>query len=123
MSLQILRNEVNNLLGRREVVCRFDKSNGFLTRAAAEKAVAEAIKTEATKVFAISLRGEFGSMNLEGLFHIYDDEKLAQRRIPDYIMVRRLPREERKDARKKKLTEEKEKTQPEKAAPKSKGEK
>jgi ribosomal protein S24E len=123
MSLQILRDETNHLLRRREVSCRFEKANGFLTRASAEKAIAEAIKTEPGRVFTISLRGEFGSMTLDGLFYIYDDEKLAQQRIPEYVKARRLPKEERKKAKEKKPTKPEAKSPPQKAASESKEEK
>lgn len=123
MSLQILRDETNNLLRRREVLCRFEKANGFLTRASAEKAIAEAMKTEPGRVFTISLRGEFGSMNLEGLFHIYDDEKLSQRRIPEYVKARRLPKEERKKAKEKRAKKPEAKPPPQKVASEPKEEK
>ena len=99
MTLEILRDEVQKLLRRRDVTCRFEKSNGFLTRQAAEKAVADALKVDAGKVYGIALKGGFGRMDLTGRFHIYEDDKEAARRVPKHIKMRRMPKEQRLKAK------------------------
>ncbi|MEM4297407.1 MAG: hypothetical protein QW815_03450 [Nitrososphaerota archaeon] len=98
MALQIVYDEENKLLRRRELKAVFSQMAGKLTRNDALKAVAEALNIEQDKVYLISLSCKSGTRDLEGIFYVYQKGDDARRQLPPYIFLRMLPPEERKKA-------------------------
>ena len=91
MDIEVRSDKENLLFGRREVECIFRGSYGHFSRIDAVQALSKKIKTTHQKVFVISIHGQSGSRDAEGLFYIYDDENNAKKDIPDYILTRNKP--------------------------------
>lgn len=101
MVLQILQDERNEFLGRREVRCLFKAIAGSLTREEAVKMVAEKLKVHQEKVIPISLLGMTGTRDVEALFYVYDVEEDAKRHLSPHLWARMLSKEERRAVKKK----------------------
>ena len=110
LSLQIVKDIRNDLLGRREVDCILKSMAGFLKRQDAVNTVAKSLKVDAEKVHLISLETETGTRDVYGLFYIYDKPEDAKKQLPKYLSLRMLPKEERE-----KLAKEAKKKEPAKA--------
>lgn len=96
MLSELLNEQENKFLSRREVSVKFKDIKGTLTRADAAATVAQRLNIDRAKVFPISIHFEAGVDSAEGLFYVYDNPELAKKHIPKYLMFRSLPKEERK---------------------------
>jgi len=105
LSFQIVEDNRNELLRRREVDGIFKSMAGFLKRQEAVNMVAKSLKVDAKKVYLISLRTKTGTRDVSGLFYIYDKPEDAKKQLPEYLSLRMLPKEEKektiKEAKKK----------------------
>ncbi len=107
MSLQIVKESRNELLGRKEVDCIFNSMAGSLKRQDAVNMVAKSLKVDAIKVHLICLMTNTGTRNVSGLFYVYDRPEDARKQLPEYLSLRMLPKAERE-----KLTKEAKKREP-----------
>ncbi|MCP8315759.1 MAG: hypothetical protein H3Z51_02695 [archaeon] len=100
MSFQIVGDNRNELLGRREVDCIFKSMAGFLKRQDAVNMVAKSLNVDASKVYLISLRTKTGTRDVSGIFYIYDKPEDAKKQLPKYLSSRILPKEEKEKIKK-----------------------
>jgi ribosomal protein S24E len=111
LSLQIVKESRNDLLGRREVDCIFNSMAGSLKRQDAVSMVAKGLNIDVKKIHLISLRTNTGTRDVSGLFYIYDKPEDAKKQLPEYLSLRMLTKEERekliKEAKKKEPAKEK----------------
>ncbi|HKW04565.1 MAG TPA: hypothetical protein VJN71_04625 [Nitrososphaerales archaeon] len=98
-ALEIISDSENKLLARREVRCIFRGSSGLLTRQGAAEAVATKLGAKNDDVKIISLKGSSGVRDVHGLALIYSDPDSPKRQLPPYLLIRQLPKEERKKVR------------------------
>ena len=98
-SLQIITENENKLLSRRELVCSLAMGSGLVTRQAAAEAIATRIGVKKEAVKIVSLIGKFGSRDLLARAYVYSDIKLAEKQLPKYLRIRQLSKEERKQAK------------------------
>ncbi|MCP8323583.1 MAG: hypothetical protein L6N96_05335 [Candidatus Methylarchaceae archaeon HK02M2] len=95
MSFQIKEDKINNLLGRREILCTFSSVAGSLTRQDAIKIISEKLKIDIDKVYLLSLKTKMGTRDISGLFYIYDNPEDAKKQLTRHVFLRMLPKEER----------------------------
>ena len=91
-----LEDKTNGLLKRREVKCSFKGSAGRLTRKEAVEILTKELKLDEKFVIPANLICKNGVNDIHGTFYIYDDENLAKKHLPKYIIMRMLTKEERK---------------------------
>ncbi|MEM1994794.1 MAG: hypothetical protein QXW32_04895 [Nitrososphaerales archaeon] len=96
MAFEVIEDKENLLLNRREVVCIFPRSAGKITRADAVKAIAQKLNLPEEKIIPINIKSSQGVTDTKVTFYIYKDLEDARRQLPKYIMLRLLPKEERK---------------------------
>ena len=106
MTFEVVEDKENPLLNRREVVCIFPHSAGKINRAQVVKAVTQKLGLPEEKIIPISIKSTHGSTHTKVTIHIYKDLEDAKRQLPKHILLRLLPKEERK-----KIMEEKRKTE------------
>ncbi|MGQ9468832.1 MAG: hypothetical protein ACUVTD_03275 [Nitrososphaerales archaeon] len=111
MSFQIIDDNRNELLKRREVYGIFKSMAGFLKRQDAVNMVAKSLSMDVSKIYLISLRTKTGTRDVSGLFYIYDKPEDAKKQLSKYLSLRMLSKEEReklkKEAKKKEPVKEK----------------
>ncbi len=101
-TLEISSDSENKLLSRRELKFVFKGASGLLTRQGAAEAIAAKVGVAKENVQIISLKGSFGIRDLSASAFIYSDLKLCKRQLPEYILTRQLPKDERKKAKEEK---------------------
>lgn len=106
MAFKILEDKENPLLNRRELVCLFPGSAGKLTRDQAIKAVAQKLGLPEEKTILINIQGSHGTTDVKAILYVYNNLEDAKRQLPKHVMLRLLPKEERK-----KIMEQKRKTE------------
>jgi small subunit ribosomal protein S24e len=85
----------NKLLERREATYLFKGMAGKLTRQEAVKLVAKDLGVRPEKIIPVKLISEFGTVDVRGLFYVYEDVEKARAQLPEYIFLRQLTKEER----------------------------
>ena len=114
MSVEIIAEHVNPLLGRKDAkLIVHHEGSGTPDRLAIRKIASDHFKTQQDKVYVRSIRTRTGGSSAICQVEIYGDSKLADKNVPAYIKNRNLPKEQRV-SRKKGAEEEK----PAPAAPK-----
>lgn len=98
-TIEITKDLENKLLSRREVVLNFKGGSGFITRSSAAEAISTKLGIPKDKIRIISLEGKFGLRDLVAVAYIYTDSSQIKKRLPAYLAIRGLPKEERKKAR------------------------
>lgn len=102
MLTELLQEQENKFLGRREVSVKFKDIKGNLKRDDAANAVAQQLNVNKANVFPIRIDFEAGRDSATGIFYVYSDAELAKKHLPKFLMIRSLPKEERKKAREEK---------------------
>jgi small subunit ribosomal protein S24e len=101
-TLEIISDEKNDLLERREVRGVFKGGNGFLTRGGAADAIASKLGVEREKVQVTSLEGKFGQRDLSARAYVFSNVTAAKKQLPKYLLIRQLSKDERKKAQEEK---------------------
>ncbi len=114
MSVEIIAEHVNPLLGRKDAkLIVHHEGSGTPDRLAIRKIASDHFKTQQDKVYVRSVRTRTGGSSAICQVEVYGDSKLADKIVPAYIKNRNLPKGQRV-SRKKGAEEEK----PAPAAPK-----
>ena len=98
-TLEIITEKENQLLARRELVLSFKGGSGLVTRQSAAEAIATKLGVKKDNVKLVSLEGMFGRRDLTAKAYVYSNSDQIRRQLPKYMMIRELPKEERKKAR------------------------
>ena len=98
-TLEIVSDNENKLLSRREVAVIFVGGSGLITRQSAAEAISARLGVKKESVQVISLFGKFGNRDLDGKAYIFTDNSAVKRQLRPYIMMRQLPKDQRKQAR------------------------
>ena len=86
--IEILSDENNSFLSRREIICDFKALGGKLKKLEAVEMITEELKLVGKIVIPIKLQNHTGQPKITGIFYVYDDEKLAREHVNPAIFVR-----------------------------------
>jgi len=99
--IEILSDENNSFLSRREIICDFKALGGKLKKLEAVEMITKELKLVGKIVIPIKLQNNTGQPKITGIFYVYDDEKLAREHVSPIIFDRldkaKSPKEEKKD--------------------------
>ena len=99
--IEILSDENNSFLSRREIICDFKALGGKLKKLEAVEMITREFKLDGKFVIPIKLQNHTGQPKITGIFYVYDDEKLAREHVDPAIFARldkaKNPKEEEKD--------------------------
>jgi len=99
--IEILSDENNSFLSRREIICDFKALGGKLKKLEAVEMITKELKLVGKIVIPIKLQNHTGQPKITGIFYVYDDEKLAREHVNPTIFARldkaKSPKEEKKD--------------------------
>jgi ribosomal protein S24E len=99
--IEILSDENNSFLSRREIICDFKALGGKLKKLEAVEMITKELKLVGKIVIPIKLQNHTGQPKITGIFYVYDDEKLAREHVDPAIFARldkaKNPKEEEKD--------------------------
>ena len=99
--IEILSDENNSFLSRREIICDFKALGGKLKKLEAVEMITKELKLVGKIVIPIKLQNHTGQPKITGVFYVYDDEKLAREHVNPTIFARldkaKNPKEEEKD--------------------------
>ena len=76
--IEMLSDENNSFLSRREIVCDFNGLGGKLKKLEAIEMITKEFKLDGKVVIPIKLQNHTGQPKITGTFYVYDDEKLAK---------------------------------------------
>ena len=100
--IEILSDENNSFLSRREIICDFKALGGKLKKLEAVEMITKELKLVGKIVIPIKLQNHTGQPKVTGIFYVYDDEKLAREHVDPTIFARldkaKSTKEEEKDA-------------------------
>ena len=99
MFTELVQEQHNKFLSRKEVTVRFKEIKGTLTRDDAANSVAQQLSVDKSKVFPIKINFQAGASSAKGVFYIYDNPELAKKYLPKHLMLRSLSKEERQKAK------------------------
>ena len=101
--IEILSDENNSFLSRREIICDFKALGGKLKKLEAVEMITKELKLVGKIVIPIKLQNHTGQPKVTGIFYVYDDEKLAREHVNPAIFARfdkaKNPKEEEKDGK------------------------
>jgi len=99
--IEILSDENNSFLSRREIICDFKALGGKLKKLEAVEMITKEFKLDGKIVIPMKLQNYTGQPKITGTFYVYDDEKLAREHVNPKILDRldkaKSPKEEKKD--------------------------
>ena len=99
--IEMLSDEKNSLLSRREITCDFKGLGGKLKKLEAVEMITKEFKLDGKIVIPMKLQNHTGQPKITGIFYVYDDEKLAREHVDPTIFARldkaKSPKEEKKD--------------------------
>jgi len=122
LSVEIITEHVNPLLGRRDAkLIVHHEGSGTPDRLAIRKIASDHFKTQQDKVYVRSVQTRTGGSSAICQVEIYGDSKVADKIVPAYIKNRNLPKDQRV-SKKKGAEEEKPAPAPKPAAPEKKAE-
>lgn len=98
-TIEIVRDQENKMLSRRELALNFRGGSGMVTRKSATEAIAAKVNVTADKVKLISLQGKYGDRDLSAIAYVYSNPELIKKQLPKYMMLRELSKEDRKKAK------------------------
>ena len=105
MSLEVLREHRNNLLGRREAkLIVHHEGKGTPDRLSVRKIASEHFKADFDRVYVRSIATRTGGSSALCVVEVYDDVKAAEV-VPDYLKNRNLPKEQRVSKKKREAEE------------------
>ena len=99
MPAELLQQQENKFLSRREVTAKFTDIKGNLKRDTAANMIAQQLNVSNANVFPIKITFDAGKDSAKGIFYVYSDVELAKKQLPKFLRIRSLPKEERKKAR------------------------
>ena len=98
--IEILSDENNSFLSRREIICDFKALGGKLKKLEAVEMITKELKLVGKIVIPIKLQNHTGQPKITGIFYVYDDEKLAREHVNPTIFARldkaKSPKEDEK---------------------------
>jgi len=86
--IEMLSDENNSFLSRREIVCDFNGLGGKLKKLEAIEMITKEFKLDGKVVIPIKLQNHTGQPKITGTFYVYDDEKLAREHVNPVIFTR-----------------------------------
>ena len=86
--IEMLSDENNSFLSRREIVCDFNGLGGKLKKLEAIEMITKEFKLDGKIVIPIKLQNHTGQPKITGTFYVYDDEKLAKEHVNPIIFTR-----------------------------------
>ena len=86
--IEMLSDENNSFLSRREIVCDFNGLGGKLKKLEAIEMITKEFKLDGKVVIPIKLQNHTGQPKITGTFYVYDDEKLAKEQVNSVIFAR-----------------------------------
>jgi len=86
--IEMLSDENNSFLSRREIICDFNGLGGKLKKLEAIEMVTKEFKLDGKIVIPIKLQNHTGQPKITGTFYVYDDEKLAKEHVNPIIFTR-----------------------------------
>jgi len=86
--IEILSDENNSFLSRREIICDFKALGGKLKKLEAVEMVTKEFKLDGKIVIPMKLQNHTGQPKITGVFYVYDDEKLAREHVNPAIFAR-----------------------------------
>ena len=86
--IEMLSDENNSFLSRREIVCDFNRLGGKLKKLEAVEMITKEFKLDGKVVIPIKLQNHTGQPKITGTFYVYDDEKLAKEQLNPVIFTR-----------------------------------
>jgi small subunit ribosomal protein S24e len=92
----MLEDRNNPLLSRREVTAILRNAAGKVTRIDAANHIAERFNVNKSRVIAITMAGQRGTMDLRSTFYIYDNQDDMKKQLPRYMTLRGIPKSDRK---------------------------
>ena len=96
MSLEVIEERVNPLLGRREVKLVIPHAgSGTPDRLTVRRLASEHFKAPVERVFVKSIATRTGGSTALCAVEVYDDAGQAERIVPPYLKNRNLPKEQR----------------------------
>jgi len=96
LAFAVIEDKENPLLNRRELVCVFPSSAGKITRADVVKAVSQKLNVPSEQVIPIRIEHSHGVRDVKATVYIFENPEDAKRQLPKHILLRLLPKEERK---------------------------
>jgi len=99
MPAELLQQQENKFLSRREVTAKFTDIKGNLKRDDAANIVAQQLNVSKANVYPIKIEFDTGKDSARGLFYVYSDVEVAKKQLPKFLMIRSLPKDQRKQAR------------------------
>ena len=96
MSLQVLDEKINPVLGRREVRLLIEHSGaGTPERVTVRKLASEHYKTSMEQVYVRSIATRTGGSTALCMVEVYDTPKVKGKAVPAYVRNRNLPKDQR----------------------------
>ena len=86
--IEMLSDENNSFLSRREIICDFNGLGGKLKKLEAIEMITKEFKLDGKIVIPIKLQNHTGQPKITGTFYVYDDEKLAKEQVNSVIFAR-----------------------------------
>ena len=86
--IEMLSDEINSFLSRREIICDFNGLGGKLKKLEAIEMITKEFKLDGKIVIPIKLQNHAGQPKITGTFYVYDDEKLAKEQVNSVIFAR-----------------------------------
>jgi ribosomal protein S24E len=86
--IEMLSDENNSFLSRREIICDFNGLGGKLKKLEAIEMITKEFKLDGKIVIPIKLQNHAGQPKITGTFYVYDDEKLAKEQVNSVIFAR-----------------------------------
>ena len=86
--IEMLSDENNSFLSRREIICDFNGLGGKLKKLEAIEMITKEFKLDGKVVIPIKLQNHNGQPKITGTFYVYDDEKLAKKHVNPTIFTR-----------------------------------
>ena len=86
--IEMLSDENNSFLSRREIICDFNGLGGKLKKLEAIEMITKEFKLDGKVVIPIKLQNHTGQPRITGTFYVYDDEKLAREQVNPVIFTR-----------------------------------
>jgi len=86
--IEMLSDENNSFLSRREIVCDFNGLGGKLKKLEAIEMITKEFKLDGKVVIPIKLQNHTGQPKITGTFYVYEDEKLAREHVNPIIFTR-----------------------------------
>ena len=86
--IEMLSDENNSFLSRREIICDFNGLGGKLKKLEAIDMITKEFKLDGKIVIPIKLQNHTGQPKITGTFYVYDDEKLAKEHVNPVIFTR-----------------------------------